>query len=434
MVESINQNALMSDQSYQKLEYLCKQTAGRLPGTPQSLKAIDFIKQTLIKYGADSVWLFPVMSPGWMEIKKPVCEAVVDSNHKISLNSVSLGQCISTSGNGVEAQIVIINSKSQIDSLGESGLKGKIVFFNQKMKVRTDYGLSVWQRSLGASMVARYGAVGVLVRSLTTKPDNNPHTGIVHYDENFPKIPAIALSWQAADSLENLMMENPDLKVHIETFCSNPGLIKSNNVIAEIRGSKYPDQIMLLTAHLDTWHNTQGAHDNSGGISQIIDVIRVFNELNIKPKHTIRVMAYMDEEQSLSGMKQYAEGLKESKQTHVLDIEVDYGIGTPTGFDIQADSTDFAKQVKWKKLLTKYNLNNIKFTGNYATSWPLYAKDSTILGYLVCKDDHYFDYHHSANDVFEAVEKHNLQSGSAALAAFIYILDKMEVIDNSKRK
>jgi hypothetical protein len=302
------------------------------------------------------------------------------------------------------------------------------------MKIRGDYGKWAWQRTMGASMVSKYGAVGVLVRSLTTKYDDNPHTGVVRYDENMPKIPAVALSWKAADTLEFFLQKNPDIMVHLETFCENKGSVQTYNVAGEIRGSKYPDEIFLLTAHLDTWFNTQGAHDDGGGVSQILDVIRIFKEMKIKPKRTIRVMPYIDEEQYNTGMIQYAEITSHDKQTHVLRIEVDHGIGIPVGFSIQADSVVFTKQDQWQKYIDSYKLNDIRFSGSYSEGAPLYAKNKTILAYLTCSDPHYFDYHHSANDIFESIDKKNLQSGSAALAAFIYILDKLDVIDNSKRE
>jgi carboxypeptidase Q len=427
-VDEIYQNALNSFDSHENLRFLCTETAGRLPGTRESEKAINFVFETLKKYKADSVWLLPVQCPGWRELKPSVCEIVTDTAKKISLSTIALGQSISSPENGIKAPVVIINSREQIDSLGEKGLKGKIAFFNGRMEKRSDYGKWAWSRVEGASMVSKYGAVGVLVRSLTTRKDDNPHTGVVRYDQNYPKIPAVALSWIAADTLESYLEKDPGLLVNLQTYCENPGLIDSYNVIGEIRGSLYPEQILLLTAHLDTWHNTQGAHDNSGGVVQIMDVIRLLKELCIKPKRTIRVMAYMDEEQYLTGMQQYADYYKNRQEVHLLDIEVDYGIGVPKGFHIQADSLSFVKQEEWREILANYSLDDIRFSNTPAKWWPLYAKDKTTLAHLYCQDDNYFDYHHSSNDVFETVDKGNLQRGSAALASFIYLIDQMDAL------
>lgn len=427
-VDEIYQDALNSSESHEALHFLCTETAGRLPGTRESEKAINFVLETLKKYKADSVWLLPVQCPGWRELKPSVCEIVTAAATKIELRSIALGQSISTPEKGIKAPVVIINSREQIDSLGEKGLKGKIAFFNGRMEKRSDYGKWAWSRVEGASLVSKYGAVGVLVRSLTTKKDDNPHTGVIRYDENYPKIPAVALSWMASDTLEIYLEKNPDLLVNLHTYCENPGLIGSHNVIGEIRGNLYPEQILLLTAHLDTWHNTQGAHDNSGGVVQIMDVIRLFKELSIKPKRTIRVMAYMDEEQYLTGMQQYADFYKNRQEVHLLDIEVDYGIGVPKGFHIQADSSSFTKQGEWRKILADYSLDDIRFSNTPAEWWPLYAKDKTTLAHLYCEDANYFDYHHSSNDVFETVDKGNLQRGSAALATFIYLIDQMDVL------
>jgi hypothetical protein len=432
-LKGIYDNALASDASHQVLEYLSKQAPGRLAGTEHAQKAIEYVRQRLMEYRADSVWLFPVEAPGWSELKTPEVWIDLGNNRKQPLRAVGLGQSVSTTEQGIRGQIVVISNKDQIDSLGERGLRGKIVFFNQKMEVRGDYGKYVWQRVSGASMVAKYGATGVLVRSLTTARDDNPHTGVVVYNEAFQKIPAVALSWQAADTLEKYSAFKPGLEIGMKTFCNNPGLVRSFNVLGEIKGSQYPEKVLLLTAHLDSWHNTPGAHDNAGGVAQILDVVRIFKDMGIKPKHTIRVMAYMDEEQFLNGIKQYAGNKKDPKDTHVFNIEVDYGIGIPVGFNIQADSVVFTQQEKWRKLLQTFSLDKIRFTNNYATHWPLYDSDETILCHLVCKDDRYFDYHHAANDVFESVDKRNLQSGGAALAAFLYLIDEMELIDNSKR-
>ncbi len=434
VIDGIYKNSTLSDNSYKMLEYLCAETPGRLPNTIQSEKAIQFIRETLKKNGADSVWLVPVNSSGWKQLKSPETEIIIDENQQIPLNSVSLGQCISTVDNGIEAPIVVISTKEQIDSLGETGIKGKIVFFNGKMKVRGDYGKMAWQRTQGAPMVSKFGAVGVLVRSLTTKYDDNPHTGVVRYEEEYPKIPAVAISWQSADSLEIYLKKNPELKVRMATFCENPGYIKTYNVVGEIRGSQLPDEILLLTGHIDAWFNAQGAQDDGGGISQIVDVIRIFKELNIKPKRTIRVMPYMDEEQYLTGIIDYAAYASKNAQTHLFEIEVDGGLGVPYGFGIQADSAVFTKQDTWRKFLEDKGIKQLRFSNSYANSWPLYQTDKIILSHLMCLDEKYFDYHHSANDVFESVDKKNLQDGSAALAAFIYLLDELDVIDNSKRK
>lgn len=434
VIKSIYNNSQHSDKSYEMLRRLCKEAPGRLPGTHELEKAIELVKETLILNGADSVWLIPVKSSGWKEVKKPIVQILLENYQQINLNAVSLGQSVSTTEQGIDAHVVRIDRKSQIDSLGEAGLKGKIVFLNLKMQERRDYGKMVWQRVQGASLVAEYGAIGVIIRSLTTKYDDVPHTGVMRYADDTNKIPAVALSWQAADSLEINLQNNPDLKVHLEVFCNNPGLINTNNVAGEIKGSKYPNDIFLLTGHLDAWFNTEGANDDGGGVAQIIDVLRIFKELNIRPKRTIRIMPYIDEEQFNTGIVQYAASTADDKQTHLIEIEVDNGIGVPYGFSIQADSSVFTKQNKWRKLLEPYQINKLRFSNSYAESWPLYQKNKIILGHLLCKDVHYFDYHHSANDVFESVDKTNLQSGSAALATFIYLLDKMEVIDNSKRK
>jgi carboxypeptidase Q len=433
VIHKIYNNAMNSSSSHEVLRYLCKETAGRLPGTTQSEKAIAFVEETLKKNGADSVWLIPINAPGWKEIRRPVTRVILNGARCFDLKSISLGQCVTTTGSGIEAQIVIVNTKGQIDSLGEKGLKGKIVFFNNKMEMPYDYGKYAWARVFGPSLVSKYGALGVLIRSLTTKMDDNPHTGVTIYSEDAPKIPAVALSWQAADSLEISLEKNPLLNVHLETFCENPGDVKTFNVVSEIKGSQFPNEIILLSGHLDAWHNTQGAHDDGGGIAEIVDVIRIFKELKIQPKHTIRVMPYMDEEQYNTGIIQYESLEANKKIKHILRIEVDGGSGIPNGFDIEADSRVFTKQDKWRKYLVPLKINNLFFSAENDKARPHSSENNTILSYFSCKDLHYFDYHHSENDIFEAVDKKNLQSGSAALATFIYLLDKMDVIDTSKK-
>jgi carboxypeptidase Q len=433
VIHKIYNNAMNSNSSHEVLRYLCQETAGRLPGTTQSEKAIAFVKEALKKNGADSVWLIPINSTGWKEIKRPVTEMILNGPTRLTLSSISLGQCVSTTRNGIDAPIVMVNTKGQIDSLGEKGLKGKIVFFNNKMEEPSDYGKYAWGRVFGASLVSKYGAVGVVIRSLTTKMDNKPHTGVVIYSDESPKIPAVALSWIAADTLETNLKNNPSLTIHLETFCENPGDIKTYNVASEIKGSQFPDEIFLLSAHLDAWHNTPGAHDDGGGIAEIVDVIRIFKELNIKPKHTIRVMPYMDEEHYNSGIVQYESLEANKKLNHVIRIEVDGGSGIPNGFDIQADSVVFKKQDAWRKYLVPLKINNLVFSEEFDKARPHSLENKTILAYLSCIDRHYFDYHHSENDTFEAVDKKNLQSGSAALATFIYLLDRMDVIDTSKK-
>jgi len=267
--------------------------------------------------------------------------------------------------------------------------------------------------------------LAVLVRSMTNRVDNYPHTGTMRYGD-IPKseyIPTAALSTVAAENLSKQLKEDPTLKVYFRQRCENLPKEKSFNVIGEIKGSENPEKIIVVGGHLDSWDLGDGAHDDGTGIVQALEVLHIFKTNNIKPKNTIRVVFFMDEEQGGGGATAYADAVKLTSENHLGGLESDAGGHTPRGFTIDANAGNTKLLKSWKKLLAPYGLHDIAKGGSGADISPLKAAETTLVGYRP-DSQRYFDYHHAATDTFDKVNKRELELGSASMASMIYLMDK----------
>jgi hypothetical protein len=260
---------------------------------------------------------------------------------------------------------------------------------------------------------------------MTNKIDNYPHTGTMRYGD-IPLneyIPAAAISTLAAENLSMNLKENPRLKVFLKQSSKNLPKENSFNVIGEIRGVENPEKIIVVGGHLDSWDLGDGAHDDGTGVVQSLEVLHIFKKNNIKPKNTIRVVFFMDEEQGGGGAKAYAAMAKTTKEIHIGGLESDAGGHTPRGFTIDANTANTALLKSWKKLLSPYGLHDIEKGGSGADISPLKSDEVTLVGYRP-DSQRYFDYHHAATDTFDKVNKRELELGSASMASMIYLMDK----------
>ncbi len=287
------------------------------------------------------------------------------------------------------------------------------------------YGQAADQRTSGASKAASLGAAGVIVRSLTTSLDDFPHTGGVRYTEGIKKIPAVAVSTKGANLLSTLLKADSDLILWYRTTCETRADVESANVIGEIRGSVYPDQIITVGGHLDAWDTGEGAHDDGAGCIQSIEVLRLFKKLGIQPKRTIRAVMFMDEEIAQRGGIEYAKQADLKKEKHYFALESDRGGLLPLGFGISAPPERLKKLLELKNYLEPYGITRFTEGGGGADIGPL-GKSGTVLSSIVPDDNRYFDYHHSPNDTFDKVNIRELQLGSAAIASLIYLVDKLD--------
>ncbi len=429
MISKIYGEALLNGKAYSQLDYLCHQIGGRISGSPQAAKAVEWVKNTLKEMDADNVFTQEIMVPHWVRGEKESLTVVTSKNtNVVSLNMCSLGGSIGTNGKPLTAEIIEVKTFDELKKLGKEGVSGKFVFFNRRMdptKVNTfnAYGEAVPQRWAGAMQAAPYDAIGVIVRSVNPSMDDFPHTGVMGYADSIKKIPACAVSTNDADKLSNMLEHDAKLKVSLTMNCETLPDSPSQNVIAEIKGSEFPNEYIIVGGHLDSWDLGEGAHDDGAGVVQAIEVINLFKKTGIKPKHSIRAVIFMNEENGGRGGKKYAELAKERNEKHIAAIESDAGGFSPRGFFMEGDSLKGEKIKSWKSLFEPYEVYNWNNKGSGSDVGHLKDQGVFLLG-LMPDTQRYFDVHHTSNDVFKNVNRRELELGAATMAALIYLIDQ----------
>ena len=428
-IRKIFDEALTNGESYSLLEYLSLKIGNRLSGSPQAAAAVEYTRERMEAYGFDSVYLQEVMVPHWIRGEKEVGRIVNSATFgSKELNVIALGNSVGTGSDGIQAEVIELQNFDQLDLLGKENIEGKIVFFNRPMDPRNintfkSYSEANDQRVHGASKAAQYGAVGVISRSLTLALDDFPHTGSLGYKENVPKIPAVAVSTAGAEILSREIKKTNGLKFYMETHCEMLPDVLSYNVIGEITGSEFPDEYIIVGGHLDSWDVGDGSHDDGAGCVQSIEAIRIFNALGIRPKRTLRVVLFMNEENGLRGGIEYARVAKEKGERHIAALESDSGGFTPQGFSIQGTDDAFSIILGWSDLFIPYDLRKIVQGAGEADIDPLKDQGTTLIGFIP-DSQRYFDYHHTEADTFDKVNKRELELGAAAMASLIYLIDQ----------
>jgi len=425
--------ALVNGQCYENLRYLCKKIGQRLSGSAGAQRSVEWSKKLMDSYGFDKVYLQEVMVPHWVRGAKEQAY-IIDGKNKISVPVAALGMSVATPKAGITANIVEVKSLKELDALGESGIKGKIVFFNGPFDPRyietgEGYGAAGIQRFAGPSAAAKYGAVGAIVRSITPALDNYPHTGGTVYAEGGRKIPAAAISTLAANKLSSMlkMRKFPQPKFFFKQNCQTLPDAKSYNVIGEITGSQNPTSFITVGGHLDSWDLAEGAHDDGTGVMQSVEVLRVIKATGYKPKNSIRAVFFMNEENGHKGGLKYAEIAAANKETHIAAIETDEGGFTPRGFSFDGASPKLLKAINknWKALLEPYEADRLVAGGSGTDIEPLKETVPSIMLIGFRPDSQrYFDIHHTPNDVFENVNKRELELGAASITALVYLIDR----------
>jgi len=420
-------SALTQGKSYEWLADLTSNVGGRLSGSPEAQKAVEWGENLMKKSNFDKVWLQPVMVPHWVRGAKE--EAYFTSNKvKYKMPICALGGSIATPTSGIIGEVVEVKSLKEAENLGEK-LRGKIVFFNRPfdatlIETFKAYGGCVDQRVYGAKTTGKYGVLGVIVRSMTSSIDDYPHTGNMHYGDipENEKVPTAAISTKAANLLSEKLKENPALKFYFKQNCKTLPDAPSFNVIGEITGSKYPEKYITVGGHLDSWDLAQGAQDDGAGVVQSLAVAQLLKLNNIKPKHTIRVVLFMNEENGLRGGKKYAEEATRKKEIHIVALESDAGGFTPRSFSFSATPENQKLIKSWRPLLAPYGLKDIGEGHSGSDIGPLKSETISLVGYRP-DSQRYFKYHHSALDTFEIVNKRELELGAASITSVIYLLD-----------
>jgi carboxypeptidase Q len=410
--------------AYDNLRELTAQ-GPRLSGSDGAAKGVEWAKRKLESYGLDRVVLQPVMVPHWTRGDVERATATSAAGKPVSLAVAALGNSVGTPREGVSAEVVEVQGLEDVKKLG-TAVRGKIVFYNRPMdKTRKNtfraYGGAVDQRVGGASAAARQGAVAVLVRSVTTLADDNPHTGMLEYADGVDRIPAAALGIQSAERLAALLKSDPKLTVHLTLSAARHPAVPSFNVIGELTGRELPQEYVVVGGHLDSWDLAQGAHDDGAGVVQSIEVVRALKALGLRPRRSVRAVLFMAEEIDTAGGKEYAAQAKAKGEKQVAAIESDGGGGAPTGFGVDADEATVASLQPLAKYLAPLHAASIEkgFSGSDIAGLKV---QGTITIGLIPDSTHYFDYHHAATDRIEAVNQKDLQAGAAAVAVMAYLM------------
>ncbi|WP_339625090.1 M20/M25/M40 family metallo-hydrolase [uncultured Winogradskyella sp.] len=436
-LKTIYKSSLTNGKSYEWLEHLSNKIGGRLSGSKNAELAVQYTKNELEKLGLDKVWLQPVMVPKWERGEKEM--AYIETEVSITkVNICALGGSIATGENGVTAQVIEVNDFNELATLGKAKIKDKIVFYNRPMQADlistfNAYGGCVNQRYAGAMEAGKYGAVGVIVRSMNLRDDDYPHTGSMSYGD-LPvnqRIPSAAISTNDANALSAALKTNKNLKFYFKQSCVQFDDVQSYNVIGEIKGSEFPNEYIIVGGHLDSWDLGDGAHDDGAGVVQSMDVIRLLKESGITPKRTIRVVLFMNEENGLRGATEYARVAKEKNENHIFALESDAGGFTPRGFSFATNDTNFNQVLGWKSLFKPYLIHYFEKGGSGADVGPL-ASSTNVLAGLRPDSQRYFDHHHAANDTFEHVNKRELELGAATMTSLVYLYDNYGVNPISK--
>lgn len=437
LIHRLADTILTDGKTFGNLKVLTKTVGARLSGSAGFYKGEKWGQNALQDALADKVWLQECMVPHWVRGGKDVGSWSNEGGagqagfprHYSEMDILALGNSVGTGSKAIQAPVVLIHDFDELERRKDE-VKGKVVFYNYKFNplfVETfqAYGEAVRYRVLGASRAAKYGALAMLVRSMSSSVDNNPHTGALIYNDSFPKIPAVAVGLRDADRLAaSLGSGNGDIKVYLRTNAQMLPDTLAHNVIGELQGSEFPDQYITVGGHLDSWDPAEGAQDDGAGCVQSIEVLRALKAIGYKPRHTIRVVLFANEENGGRGGRAYAGAAKEKNEKHLLGLESDNGGFTPRAFTLSLTEEKLAAIGPWLSVLKPYGVYEFAKGGGGADVNPLGPQVGAIVGELRPDSQRYFDYHHARGDVLENVNKRELELGAINMAALVYLVDK----------
>jgi hypothetical protein len=399
----------------------------RLTGSPGAAAAVDLSLRLMTELGFAGVHAEPVEVGHW--VRGEVAEAEITASGTraaFPLAVCALGGSVGTPDRGLTAPVVELQSLDELGRLGPR-VKGKIVFFNRPMDRRladsfAAYGGAADQRVNGASAAARHGAVGVLVRSLTFREDGNPHTGLMQYDPRVPRIPAAAVCTRDAGILSALLKKGQNVSVSLRMNCRDMGRVASANVVGELTGVDLPDEVILVGGHLDSWDLGVGAHDDAAGCAASLEALRLIKAAGLRPRRTIRVVLFMDEEFGGTGGRAYVRAPERKGERHLVAAESDRGGFAPVGLAIgKRDSPIFEKISSYADLFGPLGVSFIVPGGGGVDVGPLIEQGAAPAAVMI-NAQAYFDVHHSALDVVSSVHPRELELQAVILAALAYIL------------
>ena len=411
--------ALTSDHAYTRLAHLTDHIGNRISGSQNLERAIAWAITEMKRDGLDNVRAEKVMVPHWVRGEESL-EMLAPGPRKLQM--LGLGNSVGTPAEGITAEAVVVRSFAELDRLGEQ-VRGKIVVYNAPF---VNYGATVEYRLRGASRAARYGAVAALVRSITPMALQTPHTGAMNYDPEQPKIPVAAVTIEVAEFLQRMndRGDHPRLQLKMEAkFLPDA---ESANVIGEIKGSEKPDEVIVIGGHFDSWDVGKGAHDDGGGCIVAWETVRLLKELGLRPRRTIRVVLWTNEENGLRGGTAYHDAHKAEIAKHILAIESDSGVYRPEGFGLAETAPLQVRSnlLEIAKLLSGIGADQIAADGGGADISPM-MHDGVPGASLDVDGTHYFDIHHTHADTLDKVNPRELALCVATMAVMAYTVADM---------
>lgn len=431
-VRRIADQILTRGKCYDDLRILCKRVGNRISGSPEAEKAVKWAYSTMKDAGFDSVWLQPVRVPVWIRGQERLAIRFSKSTDFVTVPVLSLGNSQGTDGLELECPVVMVHTFEELEQLDQKELKGKILFFNYRFRqdfanTFEGYGDAVKYRWQSPMKAAGKGIAGIIIRSISTGVDDFPHTGSTRYADSGGFFPVVAIGNTTADKLERACA-NGNPVVRLESECSMDGTAMSYNVIGEMRGTVTPGKYIVVGGHLDSWDVGEGAHDDGAGCVQSIEVLRTFKKLGLRPRHSIRAVMFMNEENGLKGGLAYADSAAARKEQHIVAIESDAGGFAPRGIEFSASREQRERIKKLAPLFLPYGVYHFDGDGGGADVGPL-KKQGAVIAELLPDSQRYFDLHHTDNDVFEQVNHRELKLGAVAMTMMVYLLDKYDLLD-----
>ena len=419
--QELIQKAMGSDVAWERLVYMADTFGPRFSGSENLENSIDWIVQTMKQDGFDKVWTQPVMVPHWVRGEE---SATLLSPRKKNLPMLSLGGSIATPENGITAEVIVVKSFDELEKV-KNQVKGKIVLYNAEF---TSYGRTVQYRVNGAIEAAKHGAIASLIRSVGPYSMQTPHTGTMYYDDEVEKIPHAAITIEDAMLIQRLYDRGEKIEINLNIQAKTLPDVESRNVIAEIAGSEYPEEIIVIGGHIDSWDVGQGVMDDGGGCIAAWEAVRLMNELGIKPKRTIRVVLWTNEENGLRGAEEYHRWVKDdekSLENHVLAIESDAGVFDPIGFGFSGSERAYEILSEIGSTLQPIESGEVSKGGGGADIGPLMRDGVPGMG-LVVDGSRYFWYHHTDADTMDKLDKEDFNECVATMAVFAYAVADIE--------
>jgi carboxypeptidase Q len=413
----IIQAALADSSAWNRLAELTDKFGHRLSGSASLERAIDWIIAGMKKDQLENVRGEPVMVPRWVRGEE---SARLILPREAPLNMIGLGRSVGTPATGITADVMVVTSFDDLSARAAEA-KGKIVLFDVPF---TGYGQTVQYRSRGASAAAKAGAVASLIRSVSSASMQNPHTGAMNYDTTVAKIPAAALSVEDAAMLHRMFDRGERVRVTLKMSARTLPDAPSRNVVAELRGSEKPDEVVVLGGHIDSWDVGQGAMDDAGGVVAAWEAVKLLKRLGLRPKRTVRVVAWTNEENGSRGAEGYRDAHRAELDKHVMALESDNGVFDPRGVGITAGEGGLAIAADIATLLKPIGADSATIGGGGADTAPIGALGVPTMSPTV-DGTKYFWYHHSSADTMDKLDPREVAECVALMAVFAYVVADM---------